>query len=81
MRMHYSPPLALQTNPKQVRAELSPDPPPSTPSFFHYYSARHQSLLLGHLTLYHCSSLPRTITFPPASFRFNTHSTSGIEAV
>jgi hypothetical protein len=81
MRMHYSPPLALQTNPRQVRAEVSPDPPPSTPSFFRYYSARHESLLLGRLTLYPCSFLSRTITFPPASYRFNTHSTSSIEAV
>jgi len=81
MRMHDSQSLALQTYPGQVRGELSPDPPPSTPSFPHHYPACSEFMLFGHQTLCPYSSLPQTIAFPPTSSPFNTHSANRVEAV
>src|ERR1035438_2693320 len=82
MRTLDSQPLSISTNlPTQVRGEVSPDPPPNTPSSLHHYPPRNKSLLFGVPTLCHYSSLPQTIAFPRACSRFNTHSVSGIEAV
>jgi len=81
MRIHNSQPRALQTCSRQVREEVSPDAPPTTPLFL----IPAQSPMNPCSSVAPLSAIPRhrqrTIAFPPASSRFNTHSASGIEAV
>jgi hypothetical protein len=81
MRTVRSQRVPLQACLRQVRGEVSPDPPPSTSSSFHSGSAPSKSLVIAHPTLRLNSFSHQNIAFSRASLSFNTRSASGIGAV